>query len=64
MMGRGLSLLDRLVGVCLTLLVGSAAVYVAVRLLAAVFVELLIIGGVLGVAGIVVMLIRARSRGW
>jgi hypothetical protein len=56
--------IDKLVGVCLSLLVGAAAVYIAVQLIEAVWTALLVILGVgvfLAVAG---MVLRSRNRGW
>lgn len=58
------SLLDRLVGTCLSLLVGAAAVYIAVQLVEAVWVVLLVIALVAAVAVVGVAVLRGRSRGW
>lgn len=58
------SWIDKLVGVCVGLLVGSVALYAAVRLLEAIWSTLLIIlGGGLLVA-VLIAVWRARSRGW
>ena len=56
--------LDRLVGGCLSLLAAAVAVYVAVRVLEAVWPVLVVIGGVLLVASIGIAFVRARYRGW
>jgi hypothetical protein len=58
------SWLDKLVGVCLSLLVGAAAIYIAVRLLQAVWTALLVIVGVGLVVALSVAMLRARGRGW
>lgn len=58
------TLLDRLVGACLALLVGAIALYAAVHLIEAIWSTLLVIlGGALLVACLVAAW-RARSRGW
>jgi hypothetical protein len=57
-------LLDRLVGICLSLLVAAVAVYAAVKLIEAVWAALL---AILAVAGFVVLattILRNRNRGW
>jgi hypothetical protein len=56
--------LDKVVSACLSLLVGAAAVFIAVQLVEAVWTALLVILGVgvfLAVAG---MVLRSRNRGW
>lgn len=58
------SWLDRAVGVCLAVLVGAAAVFVAVRLIESVWVALLVIVGVLLLVIVGVAVMRARSGGW
>ena len=58
------SLLNRLVGACLCLLVGSAAVYLAICLINAVLTELLIIITVVGLVVIGIAVMRARSNSW
>ena len=58
------SWLDKLVGVCLTILVGAAAIYVSVRLLQAVWTALLVILGVGLFVALAVALLHARRRGW
>lgn len=58
------SWLDRVVGGCLSLLVGAAALYIAVRLIEAVWVVLLVIIGGAVVVTLLVAAWRARSRGW
>ena len=56
--------LDRLVGACLTLLIGAIAIFVAVRLIEAVWQGLLAVLGVLLLLGIGVAVAQARFRGW
>jgi hypothetical protein len=56
--------LDRAVGVCLTILVGAAAVYIAVRLIEAVWNALLVIVGVLLFVAVGVAIMRSRNQGW
>ncbi len=58
------SLLDRLVGVCLAVLIGAAAVYVAVRLIEAVAMALLVILAVAGFVAGAVLILRSRGREW
>lgn len=58
------SWLDRLVGACFSLLVGSAAVYIAVKLVLAVWTALLIIIGVGVFLALAVAALRQRNRGW
>lgn len=58
------SLVDRIVGVCLSLLVGAVAVYIAVRLLQAVWVVLLVIVCVGIFLSLAVTLLRRRQRRW
>jgi hypothetical protein len=58
------SWLDKLVGVCLSVLVGAAAIYIAVRLVQAVWTALLVIIGVGLFVVLSVALLRARGRGW
>lgn len=56
--------MDRAIGTCLGALVGALAIYVAVRLIEAVWSVLLVIVSVgLLLVGLVVVL-RARIRGW
>lgn len=58
-------MLDRLVGACLSLLVAGAAVFIAVRLVEAVWTVLLVILGVgMFMACGVVLLLRSRRGGW
>lgn len=54
---------DRLIGVCLGLLVGAVAVYVAVRLIEAVWTVLLVILGAGALLVLAVGLLRRRDRG-
>jgi pheromone shutdown protein TraB len=56
--------LDRLLGACLTILVGAAAISIAVHLIEAVWTSLVIILTAGGFIGLVVVLVRNRSRGW
>jgi hypothetical protein len=58
------SWLDQLVGVCLSLLVGAAAVFIAVRLILAVWTALLVILGVAAFLAVTVAVLRQRIRGW
>jgi len=58
------SLLDRLLGVCLTLLMGAAAIHIAVRLVEAVWTALLVILGVGAFVGLAWVFVRGRSQGW
>ncbi len=56
-------LLDKLVGVCLSLLVGAAAIFIAVQLIEAVWTALLVIVGVGAFVFVAVLLLRGRSSG-
>jgi hypothetical protein len=58
------SWLDQLIGVCFSLLLGAAAIYLAVQLLEAVWQVLLVILGIIGAAGIGIAVLRARNQGW
>ena len=58
------SWLDRVVGGCLSLLMAAAAVFIAVKLIEAVWTVLLVIAGVGLFALAAVALLRARHRGW
>jgi hypothetical protein len=58
------NLLDRAVGVCLTILAGAAALYIAVRLIEAIWVTLLIILAIAGAVAVAIAVIRYRSNGW
>ncbi|MGX7681594.1 hypothetical protein ACSMXN_22140 [Jatrophihabitans sp. DSM 45814] len=57
---------DRLVSVCFSLLLGAAALYVAVRLIEAIWSALLVIFGVslFIVAAVVIVRARSDSRKW
>lgn len=55
---------DKAIGVCLGVLVGAAALYIAVHLLIAVADALLIILGVGAFIGLAVVLLRNRRNGW
>jgi small basic protein len=61
---RPASWLDQLVGGCFSLLVGAAAVYIAVRLILAVWTALLVILGVGAFLAVAVVVLRQRNRGW
>jgi hypothetical protein len=63
-MGSPRSLVDRLVGLCFSLLVGAAALYFAVQLIEAVWTALLVIVGVGLFIGAAVLVLRSRSNGW
>lgn len=58
------SLLGALVGTCLSLLLGALAVYVAVRLIEAVWVVLALIASIVACVALVVTVVRRRSGGW
>lgn len=60
------SMHDRLVSVCFSLLLGAAALYVAVRLIEAIWSALLVIFGVslFIVAAVVIVRARSDSRKW
>ena len=58
------SWLDRLLGACLMVLVGAAAISIAVHLIEAVWTSLLIIVSVGAFIAVALMVVRARSRGW
>lgn len=55
---------DQLVGLCFSLLIGAAALYLAVRLIEAVWVTLLVIGSLLLAASLSWLVIRRRRGGW
>lgn len=57
-------LLDRLVGACFTVLLGALALYIAAKLIVAVWTILLaclLVGVVIGVS---VLVLRSRRGGW
>jgi hypothetical protein len=56
-------LLDKLVGICLSVLVGATAIFIAVRLIEAVWAALLVIVGVGAFVAVAVVLLRTRSNG-
>lgn len=62
MYDRPSSLLDKLVGLCITVLVGATALYVAVHLIEAVWAALLVIVAVGFFLAVAVALLRGRSR--
>ena len=55
---------DKLLGLCFTVLVAAAALFIAVRLIEAVWVALLAILGVCAFLVITCGVLRARNRGW
>jgi hypothetical protein len=55
--------MDKLVRSCLRLLLAAGALYMAVQLFLSVVGVVLIIGGIVGLAGVAVALWR-RHRGW
>ena len=61
---RPTSWLDHLVGLCLSLLVAATAVYVAVRLIEAVWTALLMILGVGLFITVGVLVLRSRRNSW
>ncbi len=61
---RPSSWLDHLVGLCLSLLVAATAVYVAVRLIQAVWTALLVILGVGLFITVGVLVLRSRRNSW
>jgi hypothetical protein len=56
--------MDKAVGVCLSLLVGAAAVFIAVKLIEAVWMALLVIIAVSVFLAIAAAISRARNRYW
>lgn len=58
------SLLDRAVGACFLVLLGAAALFVAVRLILAVWIVLAVIAFVVIMTAIGVAVWRSRTRGW
>ncbi len=58
------SWLDQLVAVCFSLLLAAAAVYIAVRLIEAVWTVLVVILGVVTVVAGGVAVLRFRRQGW
>jgi len=58
------SWLDRFVGLCITLLVAAAAVYIAVKLIEAVWAALLVIAAVGGFIALAVAILRSQNNGW
>ncbi len=58
------SWLDQLVGGCFSLLLGAAALYLAVRLVQAVWVTALTILGVIGFLAVGVLVLRSRRQQW
>jgi len=58
------SWLDKTVGICLSVLVGATALYVAVRLIQAVAAVLFIVLGVGVFVAIAFAVLRSRARGW
>lgn len=62
MYGRPSSLLDKLVSLCITVLVGATALYIAVHLIEAIWTALLVIGAVGAFIGLAVVALRSRSH--
>jgi hypothetical protein len=58
------SLIDRLVNVCISLLIAAVAVYAAVHLIEAVWAVLLLIGGSIGLLIVIAVAIRRHTREW
>jgi hypothetical protein len=55
---------DKVVGLCLALLVGATAIYVAVRLIEAVWAALVLILSVGMFLVVAVVVLRARNQDW
>lgn len=55
---------DKAIGICLGALIAATAIYVAVRLIEAVWALLLVILGVGAFLAVAVFLLRGRNRGW
>ena len=62
--GNPRGLLDKLVGACLSLLIGAIALYAAVKLVAAIWSTLLVILGGTLLVGVLVAVWRRRNRDW
>jgi hypothetical protein len=58
------SLLDRFIGACFGVLLGTVALYMAARLIESVAWILVTITGVAAGAGLLVAWLRTRNRGW
>ncbi|MDQ1744008.1 MAG: hypothetical protein QOE23_2347 [Pseudonocardiales bacterium] len=58
------SWLDQLVGGCVSVLFGAAALYLAVRLIQAVWVTALSLLGVIGLVAVAVLVVRSRRQNW
>jgi hypothetical protein len=58
------TLIDKLVGLCFSLLVGAAAIYIAVQLIEAVWTALLVMLGVGLFIGLGIVVLRSCSNGW
>ena len=58
------SLLDRAVGACFLVLLGAAALYLAVHLILAIWMVLAGIAVVVGLTALGIAIWRARTRGW
>jgi thiol:disulfide interchange protein len=61
---RPSSWLDQLVGGCCSVLIGAAAIFLAVRLIQAVWVIALSILGVIGLVAVAVLVVRSRRQQW
>ncbi|MDQ1736454.1 MAG: hypothetical protein QOH56_2705 [Pseudonocardiales bacterium] len=55
---------DKLVSLCVTLLIGAVAVFIAVKLIEAVWTALLVMLGVGTFLAVAALLLRNRNRGW
>jgi hypothetical protein len=64
MAGNAGSPIDKLLGVCMSILIGAAAVFIAVKLIEAVWTALLVILGVAAFAAIAWVLLRTRRDSW
>jgi hypothetical protein len=58
------SMLDRLVGACLMILVGAVAISIAVHLIEAVWSALLVILSVGLFLAVAIVVVRSRNQGW
>lgn len=58
------SWLDKAVGVCLSVLLGAAAVFIAVKLIEAVWTALLVILSIGTFIAAAVFVLRSRRQGW
>jgi hypothetical protein len=56
--------LDKAVGACLSILVGAAALFFAVKLIEQIFTALVIMFTIVLIVVVVIAIIRWRSQGW